>query len=42
MNTTDKYNESFAKMSFASVYPHHVNRVEKKSTTVEYIEISLL
>jgi hypothetical protein len=33
MNNSDKQNERVAKMSFASVYPHYVNKVEKKGRT---------
>ena len=33
MKTTDKHNEQIAKMTFASVYPHYVNKVEKKGRT---------
>ncbi len=33
MNTTDKHNERMAKMTFASVYPHYVTKVEKKDRT---------
>lgn len=33
--TTDKHNERIAKMSFASVYPHYVTKVEKKGRTRE-------
>jgi hypothetical protein len=35
MNTTAKHNERIAKMSFASVYPHYVTKVEKKGRTKE-------
>ena len=35
MNTTDTHNERFAKMTFASVYPHYVTKVEKKGRTKE-------
>jgi|SRR5690606_936064 hypothetical protein len=35
MHTTDKHNERIAKMSFASVYPHYVTKVESKGRTVE-------
>jgi hypothetical protein len=30
MNTTPEHNERIAKMTFASVYPHYVTKVEKK------------
>ena len=33
MKTTDSHNERIAKMSFASVYPHYVTKVEKKGRT---------
>ena len=35
MNTTDTHNERIAKMSFASVYPLYVQKVEKKGRTKE-------
>jgi hypothetical protein len=33
MNTTDAHNERVAKLTFASVYPHYVTKVEKKGRT---------
>ncbi len=33
--TTPEHDERIAKMTFASVYPHYVNKVEKKGRTVE-------
>ena len=33
MNTTDTHNERIAKMTFSSVYPHYVTKVEKKGRT---------
>lgn len=33
MNTSDIHNERIAKMTFASVYPHYVTKVEKKGRT---------
>ena len=33
MKVTVKHNERIAKMTFASVYPHYVNKVEKKGRT---------
>lgn len=33
MKTTDKHNERIAKMTFASVYPHYVTKVEGKGRT---------
>ena len=35
MNTTDTHNERIAKMTFASVYPHYITKVEKKGRTKE-------
>ncbi|GGK25001.1 hypothetical protein GCM10007962_19070 [Yeosuana aromativorans] len=33
MEVTDKHNERIAKMTFASVYPHYLAKVEKKGRT---------
>lgn len=33
MKTTPEHNEKVAKMTFASVYPHYINKVEKKGRT---------
>ncbi|HEX8269561.1 MAG TPA: DUF2200 domain-containing protein [Flavobacterium sp.] len=33
MNPTSNHNERMAKMTFASVYPHYVAKVEKKGRT---------
>lgn len=35
MIITDKHNERIASMSFASVYPHYVTKLEKKGRTKE-------
>lgn len=35
MNTSDTHNERMAKMTFASVYPHYIAKVEKKGRTKE-------
>ncbi len=35
MNTSDTHNERMAKMTFSSVYPHYVTKVEKKGRTKE-------
>lgn len=35
MKTTAKHNERVANMTFASVYPHYVTKVEKKGRTKE-------
>jgi hypothetical protein len=33
MKTTPEHNEKFVKMTFASVYPHYINKVERKGKT---------
>lgn len=33
MNTSTEHNERIAKMTFASVYPHYIAKVEKKGRT---------
>ena len=33
MNNTSNHDERFAKMTFATVYPHYVVKVEKKGRT---------
>jgi hypothetical protein len=35
MNTTNKHNDRIAKMTFASVYPLYLTKVEKKGRTKE-------
>jgi hypothetical protein len=35
MKTTPKHDERIAKMTFASVYPHYITKVESKNRTVE-------
>ena len=35
MITSDKHNERIANMTFASVYPHYVNKIMKKGRTVQ-------
>ncbi|UPS91767.1 MULTISPECIES: DUF2200 domain-containing protein [unclassified Bizionia] len=35
MKTTPKHNERVANMTFASVFPHYVTKVEKKGRTIE-------
>ncbi len=35
MKTTAIHNERIANMTFASVYPHYVTKVEKKGRTIE-------
>lgn len=34
MNTTDKHNERMAVMSFATVYPLYVTKIERKGRTI--------
>ena len=38
--TTPEHDARIAKMTFASVYPHYVTKVEKKGRTVEELLIS--
>lgn len=33
MSTTSKHNERIARMTFASVYPHYLTKIEKKGRT---------
>lgn len=35
MKTTPEHNERIAKMTFASVYPHYVTKIEKKGRTID-------
>ncbi|RUO36097.1 DUF2200 domain-containing protein [Aliidiomarina shirensis] len=35
MNTTKEHDERMANMTFSSVYPHYVAKVEKKGRTIE-------
>ena len=35
MKVTPEHNERIAKMTFASVYPHYVTKIEKKGRTEE-------
>jgi len=35
VTTSDKHNERIANMTFASVYPHYVNKIKKKGRTVQ-------
>ena len=35
MKVTEEHNQRIAKMTFASVYPHYVTKVEKKGRTTE-------
>jgi hypothetical protein len=38
MNESSKSDERIAKMSFASVYPHYVTKVEKKNRTKDELD----
>ncbi len=38
MNNTSQQDERIAKMTFASVYPHYVTKVEKKGRTEEELQ----
>ncbi len=38
MKVTPEHNERIAKMTFASVYPHYVTKVEKKGRTEEELK----
>ena len=40
MNTTPQHDEKIAKLTFASVYPHYITKVEKKGRTkAELLEV---
>ena len=36
--TTKQHNERIATMTFASVYPHYITKVEKKGRTIEELQ----
>ncbi len=38
MNSTSHHDERIAKMTFASVYPHYITKVEKKGRTKEELQ----
>jgi len=38
MNTSDTHNERIAKMTFASVYPLYITKIEKKGRTKEELD----
>ncbi|MBK9490651.1 MAG: DUF2200 family protein [Haliscomenobacter sp.] len=38
MNNSNNHDERIAKMTFASVYPHYVTKVEKKGRTQEELQ----
>ena len=35
MKVTPEHNERMAKMTFASVYPHYITKIEKKGRTID-------
>lgn len=35
MNDTSHHDERIAKMTFASVYPHYITKIEKKNRTID-------
>ena len=35
MNVTPEHNDRMAKMTFSSVYPHYITKVEKKGRTID-------
>jgi hypothetical protein len=39
MKTTPEHNERIRKMTFASVYPHYITKVEKKGRTKEELQM---
>jgi len=39
MKVTPEHNERIAKMTFASVYPHYVTKIEKKGRTKEELHL---
>lgn len=38
MNTSSQHDERIAKLTFASVYPHYVSKVEKKGRTEQELQ----
>ncbi len=38
MKTTPEHNERFAKMTFASVYPHYINKIERKGRNIKELD----
>lgn len=38
MTTTPEHNERIAKMTFATVYPHYITKVERKGRTKEELQ----
>lgn len=42
MNDTSKHDERMATMTFASVYPHYITKVERKGRTIEELHEVIL
>lgn len=38
MKTAPEHNESFAKMTFASVYPLYINKIERKGRNIQELD----
>jgi hypothetical protein len=38
MKVTQAHNDKFVKMTFASVFPHYVLKVEKKGRTIDELK----
>jgi hypothetical protein len=38
MKTTPEHNERFAKMTFAEVYPHYINKIERKGRNIQELD----
>lgn len=41
MKTTPEHNERIAKMTFASVYPHYITKLESKGRTKEELHLAI-
>ncbi|MFL9835382.1 DUF2200 domain-containing protein [Chryseobacterium terrae] len=39
MKTTTQHNEKIAKLTFSSVYPHYITKVESKGRTIEELHL---
>ena len=40
MNSKSKQDQRIAKMTFASIYPHYVNKIEKKNRTKDELHLT--
>lgn len=38
MKTTPEHNERIAKMTFTEVYPHYINKIERKGRNIEELD----